>query len=137
MVINNRFAKIILPFVSQIVVYIVQYIVIINSVSIYPSDIEKICIVIISSTFLTVAPIMFLVVSKLRYWLLSYPLYPFCIIIYHPQNAYGIGYGMFAIESIAILLLSLLVVFTEIICWCIIRIIKRIVYMKQSTSIEE
>ena len=89
----------------QVLLYVIQYLILPNILQISPYDIAKgLFVVVISTVLLSV-----LGMAKSRHffgWLIGYVAYVVLVFLYHPNNVYGIGTGMFDFDIITITILS-------------------------------
>lgn len=69
---------------------------------------------------------MLLFSDQLRFWLGTIVIYAILVLIYHPDNLYGIGYGMFANDIISIVVLTFNVMAVQIVCWIVVKTVKRV-----------
>lgn len=119
--------KVVVPAFTTILLYIIQYIILPHIIIIYPSDVERVYLTIILSTLLIVLPTMAFLADRFRYWLIFLLLYPILVVLYHPANIYGIGYGMFSIGLLTIVFLTIAVLLTEFLCWGLVKFLKTII----------
>lgn len=105
------------------IIYGIQYWIIPNIITVYPSDFEKNIMILVFTTFFITTIMMLLDSCSLLQWGLSFFVYPILILLYHPNYVYGIGYGIFAIDWISILFISIIVFGVEVITWAVIKAI--------------
>lgn len=111
------------PYLFQMIIYGIQYWIIPNIITVYPSDFEKNIMILVFTTFFITTIMMLLDSCSLLQWGLSFFVYPILILLYHPNYVYGIGYGIFAIDWISILFISIIVFGVEVITWAVIKAI--------------
>ena len=125
---KNILRGIIVSSIVQFALFFLQYVILPAIYTIYPSDAEQILNAIsISSISTYIAAMSFNKKIKLRYWIFSFPVYVIATSIYHPQNIYGIGYGMFGIPWFTIVFLALVVFVCEILSWTLLAIVYKII----------
>ncbi|MDD5934662.1 MAG: hypothetical protein PUC65_03715 [Clostridiales bacterium] len=109
---NEKLKKFIICCIFQIMIYIFQFL--IRPLFYRPDPMGRLActIILYSSTFLFVFFGQLFFIKKVWCWILSFPIYPSLIFLYHPKNVYEIGYeGGFSVVSteIHILVLSVII----------------------------
>ena len=115
---------ILLPIASQLLLYVVQFLVIPRVIFISPADAKRNRITIIATSAILSFVVMILFADNFLFWLIGIVLYYIAVMIHCPDALYGIGYGLFSIKNISITIITLSVLGTEFAVWVITRIIK-------------
>lgn len=116
--------KIIIVFLSNFFLYILQFFIIPLLYTIHPSDELRNNLVLVLSSFV-ISIFTSLFINKFRYFIIGYLLYIILIISYHPNYLYGIGYGMFSFTSFLILKVILIVFLSQFLAWLVVNLIKK------------
>lgn len=106
----------------QFVLYSVQYILIPTCYMPHPQATDIHAFILYSTTILIVLLGQLFLVKNIWCWIVTFPIYPMLVKIYHPNNAYGIGYDGILIsfaENFTIIFLAALILITEILV-CIV-----------------
>ena len=117
--------QIIQPILLQIVLFLIQFVIIPSFYYISPYDTARCLVVIISTTSLV------LVFGMIKYkrllgWLLGLIVYGVLIMLYHPNNIYGIGNGIFDFDIITISIFIFLNFIIQFIIWCCIKLLHKL-----------
>ncbi len=114
------------PIIFQIVLYVLQFLILPSVYYISPFDVARSLIAIFLSTlFITIVGMTFFS-DALRNWLLGLLLHLALMMLYHPDNIYGIGNGMFDFDIITITIIFLLIMGTQIFVWLFVKLFRRI-----------
>ena len=121
--------KIVIALGLQFGIYLLQYVVIPMVYKPMPNDEWEPLFVILISTVIVVLIGQYIGINKIYMWLLSIPLYPLLVKVYHPEYIYAIGYdsGFFdfrKFENFMILYYTAFVLLFEV-CTCSVIFIKR------------
>lgn len=85
--------KLIYVLLFQLMIYIMLFIISPRLFSLHPSDSSSSFIIIsLTATVISLIGIIFFV-DQIRYWSIGIPVLWGLIMLYHPQNIYGIGYN--------------------------------------------
>lgn len=116
--------------VLQLLVYALQFIII--PVFYYPHPMEQtagtviLCITTIVMVWIGTTYLL----KRIWYWIVSFPIYPFLIKLYHPKDAYGIGYDGYLIsftENFDIIFISLFIIIVEILTCIVVKVLYYII----------
>ena len=118
--------KLLASLISQLTIYVVQFLLLPAVVHIYPSDSHRNFMAISITTAVISIVGMLLFSDQLRFWLGTIVIYAILVLIYHPDNLYGIGYGMFANDIISIVVLTFNVMAVQIVCWIVVKTVKMV-----------
>lgn len=116
--------KIIALLISQITIYLIQFLLVPIVIHIYPSDLHGNFVAICTTTAIITIAGMLMFTDKLRLWLNTIVIYAILVFIYHPNHLYGIGYGMFTNNSIQIVVLIFTVIVIQMVCWIFVKCLK-------------
>ncbi len=115
------------PIIFQIVLYVLQFLILPSVYYISPFDVARSMIAIFLSTlFITIVGMTFFS-DALRNWLLGLILHLALVIIYHPDDIYGIGNGMFDFDIITMIFIFLLIMGTQVFVWLFLKLFRRII----------
>ena len=121
--------KRLIPPLSQLTIYVAQYLLLPLLVTVYPTDTTTIYLLVFSSAFLVSGIAMLRSHAGLSGWLISVVLYPVLVALYHPEHWFGIGYGMFALPAIMIMILSATVLLGELAAFLCVKVGKRLFHL--------
>ena len=121
--------KMVYAIVLQSLIYILQYLLIPIVYLPHPMDQTACTLILFFTTIIILFFGQLFVVKNTWCLIISFPIYPLLIKLYHPKDAYGIGYDGFLIsfnESFDIILLSLFIFIIEIITCILVKLIQRV-----------
>ncbi len=121
-----KIKKVLSPIISQVVLYVLQFLILPSVYYVSPFDILRSSIVVFLSTLVITIIGMSFFSDSFRGWFLGLLLHFALMLVYHPDNVYGIGNGMFDFDIITMLFVSLLIMVTQISVWLFLKLLKRI-----------
>ena len=117
--------QIIQPILLQIALFLIQFVIIPSVYYISPYDTAR-CLVVIISTTTFVLIFGMVKYKRLLGWLLGLIVYGVLIMLYHPNNIYGIGNGIFDFDVITITIFIFLNFAIQLIILCCIKLFHRL-----------
>lgn len=118
----TRLKQLFYPVLFQILLYAVQFIIAPRIYYISPYDVMRSIVFIVISVCLITTWGMVRFSHNYIGWILGLFVYAFLVIVYHPNNLYGIGSGMFDFDLITIGIFVLLTFVLQLLIWVILRI---------------
>ena len=121
--------KIVYAIVLQTLIYILQYLLIPIIYIPHPMDQTACTLILFFTTIIIIFFGQLFVIRNTWCWIISFPIYPILIKLYHPTDAYGIGYDGFLIsfnENFYIILVSLFILIVEVVACIFVKLIQRV-----------
>ena len=117
--------RVLSPIIFQVVLYSLQFVILPSVYYISPSDIVRTAVEIILSTlFITIVGMIFFR-NEFRWRLLGWLVHLVLMTIYHSDNIFSMGNGMFDFNVITITFVSLLILGTQILVWLFMKFSNR------------
>lgn len=126
----NRIVKMLTVMMCQFFLYSLQYIIIPLVYMPHPTVGSKNSFLMILAITTSIIVILgrHLGIDKLKFWILSIPVYPMMIYVYHPKEIYGIGYsGEFDLlnQNWDIFFITVVILGVETITWLLYKLLLR------------